>query len=430
MPVARPGRRQGSQRLFRHPPNRLIHVSANLPFVNLNHLAKQLHGIVNYGGVLGLCCRLVTTILADRDHCLNSIHDRQITLFMTFANRLQLLGLLLLAVMPACAPVISQDPASDGEATAAPLVWPEPPAQGRIRFVRSVSQARDLGIRPSLWGRVLQAVRGADQVGLLRPTGVAASGETIYVADPGAQALWLLNSASRQFQRIRTAGEHSLVSPVAVAASADGRVYLADSYLARVFVYAPDGAFQQIIGQQVLQRPSGLAYDPQLDRLYVADSAAHCVWVFHGDGARAGVIGERGAGPGQFNFPTHVAVDRQGNLYVNDALGFRIQTFGSDGELGAIFGRHGDGGGDFSASKGVGVDGDGHIYVVDALFDAVRIFDSAGQFLLSFGERGTGRGQFWLPGGLYVDDLNRIYVADLYNQRIQIFQYLDAGADD
>jgi DNA-binding beta-propeller fold protein YncE len=350
-------------------------------------------------------------------------------LAMSAANRVPLPGLLLLAAMPGCAPLISQDPASATETTAAPLVWPAPPAQGRIRFVRSVSNPRDLGIRPSFWGRVVQAVRGADEVGLLRPTGVAVRGETIYVADPGTQALWLLNAASRQFEPIRTAGEHSLVSPVAVAASADGRVYLADSYLARVFAYAPDGAFQWIIGEQALQRPSGLAYDPQSDRLYVADSAAHCVWVFHGDGTPAAVIGERGAGPGQFNFPTHVAVDRQGNLYVNDALGFRIQTFGPDGEPGAIFGHQGDASGDFAASKGVGVDGDGHIYVVDALFDAVQIFDRGGQFLLSFGERGTGRGQFWLPGGLYVDDLNRIYVADLYNQRIQIFEYLEARAD-
>jgi DNA-binding beta-propeller fold protein YncE len=293
-----------------------------------------------------------------------------------------------------------------------------------------VSNPRDLGIRPSLWGRVVQAVSGRDEVGLLRPTGVAARGETIYVADPGTQSLWLLNAASRQFQRIRTAGEHSLVSPVAVAVSADGRVYLADSYLARVFVYTPDGEFKQIIGEAELQRPSGLAYDPRLERLYVADSAAHCVWVFHGDGARAGVIGERGAGPGQFNFPTHVAVDRQGDLYVNDALGFRIQSFGPDGELRAVFGQHGDGPGDFSASKGVGVDGDGHIYVADTLFDAVQIFDGAGQFLLSFGERGVGPGQFWLPGGLYVDKVNRIYVADSYNQRIQIFQYLEAEAYD
>ncbi len=256
-----------------------------------------------------------------------------------------------------------EDPVADAHLASGPLVWPEPPAQSRIRYLRSVSDPGDLGIRPSLWGRVLQAVRGAHEVALVRPTSVAARGDKIYVADPGAQALWLLNSGSRQFLRIRTAGEHSLVSPVAVTVSADGHVYLADSYLARVFVYTADGEFQKVIEGQALQRPSGLAYDPRFGRLYIADSAAHRVWIFEVDGAQEGVIGERGTGPGQFNFPTHVAVDRQGDLYVNDALGFRIQTFGPDGELSVVFGRHGNGSGDFAASKGVAVDGDGHIYL-------------------------------------------------------------------
>ena len=348
----------------------------------------------------------------------------------TAANRVQLLGLSLAVVLAACAPTRSPDSPPGADEAVRALVWPAPPQQSRIRFVRSVSTPGDLGIRPSLWGRVLRVVRGPEEVGLVRPTGVATRGEAIYVADPDAPALWLLNAASRQFVPISTAGERPLVSPVAVAVSGDGRVYLADSYLARVFVYAADGEFQGVIGEQVLQRPSGLAWDSLSGRLYVADSAAHCVWVFDPDGTQTGVIGARGAGPGQFNFPTHVAVNRQGDLFVNDALGFRVQTFGPDGNLNAVFGRHGDGHGDFSAPKGVGVDGDGHVYVADALLDAVQIFDGAGQFLLSFGERGVGPGQFWLPGGLYVDDLNRIYVADSYNQRIQVFQYLEAGAND
>ena len=349
---------------------------------------------------------------------------------MTAASRIGLLVLSLTVVGAACAPTRPPVALSGENVAVQSLVWPAPPQHSRIRFVRSVSTPLDLGIRPSLWSRMLEAIRGADDTGLVRPTGVAVGGEIIYVADPGAQALWVLNAASRKFMRIRTAGDHALVSPVAVTVSADGRVFLADSYLARIFVYAEDGEFQGTIGEQVLQRPSGLAYDFQRGRLFVADSSAHCVWIFDADGEQTGVIGERGAGPGQFNFPTHVALDRHGDLYVNDALGFRIQIVGPNGELKSVFGRHGDGRGDFSASKGVGVDGDGHIYVADALFDTVQIFDAAGRFLLSFGERGADPGQFWLPGGLHVDDLNRIYVADSYNQRIQVFQYLEGETND
>ncbi len=50
------------------------------------------------------------------------------------------------------------------------------------------------------------------------------------------------------------------------------------------------------------------AFDKARERLYVADSAAHRVWIHARDGAPMGGIGQRGAGAGEFNFPTHVAV--------------------------------------------------------------------------------------------------------------------------
>ncbi|MHC4063570.1 MAG: 6-bladed beta-propeller [Planctomycetota bacterium] len=289
----------------------------------------------------------------------------------------------------------------------------------------------DLGIKPSFWKRLVQAIRGKKEVWFVRPGGVATKGEMIYVADPGAQTLWILNPQAGRFQRIREAGKQQhLVSPVAVATGTNGRVYLADSYLAKVFVYSARGELQATIADAKLQRPAGLAYDAATERLYVVDSAAHRIWIFDGDGSPVGAIGERGTASGQFNFPTHVALDREGTLHVTDALGFRIQMFARDGRFLGAFGHHGNASGDFAAPKGVGVDSDGHIYVVDALFDTVQVFDHNGQYLLGFGERGINLGQFWLPGGLYIDGQDRIYVADGYNQRIQIFEYLTGGNDD
>jgi len=349
---------------------------------------------------------------------------------MGMTKRTPLSGLLLIAsIAVACVAEIRPDP-TVSDVPSLSLVWPQPPARARIRFVEAVARPRDLGIRPSVWGRMLQAVRGTDEVWFVRPGGVAARGETIYVADPGAQALWILDREAGRFQRIHAAGEQALVSPVAVAVGPDDRVYVADSYLAKVFVYNGRGELQGAIGEQTLQRPAGLAYDAAAEHLYVADSGAHRVWIFNSDGTPAGVIGEHGDEHRQFNFPTHLALDRQGMLHVTNAMGFQIQRFTSDGRLLNAFGRHGDGSGDFSAPKGVGIDSEGHVYVVDALFDTVQIFNPDGQFLLDFGERGVDLGEFWLPGGLYIDERDRIYVADAYNQRIQIFEYLAKGDDE
>lgn len=339
------------------------------------------------------------------------------------------IGLLVIAVLAvACRPLADRLPA-ERETTLGPLVWPQPPHQPRIRFVRAVTDPVDLGIQPSLWERLVQVLAGKEENGFVRPTGVAADGHLISVADPGAQALWILNPQAGRFQRVQQIGEQRLISPVAVTFGSKGRIYLADSYFGKVFVLSADGKLQGTIIDANLRRPAGVAYDKMRDLLYVADSATHRIWIFDDNGRRVGVIGQRGTANGEFNFPTHIALDRDGTLYVTDALGFRVQIFNPDGRFAGQFGRHGDSSGDFSSPKGVAIDSEGHIYVVEALFDAVQIFDRSGRYLLTFGERGIKSGQFWLPNGIFIDGHDRIYVADAYNQRIQVFQYLVGGSD-
>lgn len=337
--------------------------------------------------------------------------------------RRRAISLLVIATLAASCVPVARLP-SERVAVTGPIVWPQPPRPPRIRFVKAVARPADLGIKPSFWKRLVEFVAGEEEEWFIRPTGVAARGEIIYVADPGIQALWILDTRGGRFRKIKAVDGERLVSPVAVAVGSDQRVYLADSRLAKVFILDEEGNRTRTIAGESLQRPSGLAYDAAADRLYLADSAAHRIWIFSGDGTPRGAIGQRGTGDGEFNFPTHVAVHRAGALYVTDSMGFRIQMFSREGEFLGAFGHHGDGSGDFAAPKGVAVDSEGHVYVVDALFDVVQIFDRAGQLLLSFGGRGVQVGQFWLPTGLFIDGKNRIFVADSYNQRIQIFVYL------
>ncbi len=309
------------------------------------------------------------------------------------------------------------------------LVWPDSPERPRIQFLKTIASPADLGIRPSVWERLGELIAGKAEAWMIRPTGVAVRGEVLYVADPGAQALWILDGAAGRFKVVRGPRGQQLASPVAVAIGREGRIYIADSYLRKILIFDPDGNLTGSVESGLFLRPAGVAFDEAADRLYVADSAAHQIWILSGNGRARGAIGRRGSEEGEFNYPTHVGLDRQGTLYVTDSLGFRIQMFARDGRFLGSFGRHGDTSGDFASPKGVGVDSEGHVYVVDALFDAVQIFDRAGQLLLGFGRRGLAPGQFWLPGGLCIDGKDRIYVADSYNQRIQIFQYLPGGGD-
>lgn len=300
-------------------------------------------------------------------------------------------------------------------------VWPQAPAQARIRYLRSFSGPGDLGISNSIFQRMADTLAGRSEEHFVRPTGVAEQNGIVYVADPGARALWILDYAHNRAVRVDDVGGERFVSPVAVAVRADGAVYVADSALKKVLLVDPQGKLIQTISGDILQRPAALAFDAKNARLYVADSVGHQVTVYSAEGELLETLGRAGTRDGEFNYPTHLALERNGTLLVTDALNFRIQAFDAHGPFLWKLGHNGDGSGDLAAPKGVGVDSAGHIYIVDALFDAVQIFERDGTFLLGFGEQGRQAGQFWLPGGLFINAQDQIFVADAYNRRVQVF---------
>ncbi len=309
-------------------------------------------------------------------------------------------------------------------------VWPQAPAESRIRFVRSISGPSELGISKPIFQRMVDAIVGRGDERFVRPTGVAELDGVIYVADPGSPALWILDSSHNHYAKIDDVAGTRLASPVAVALRPDGAVFVADSALKKVLLLDADGKFIRIAAEQDLERPAALAFDAASGRLYVADSARHRIAVYGADGTLIGTWGRAGTMEGEFNFPTHLALDRDGTLLATDALNFRVQAFDRTGRFLWKFGRHGDGSGDLAAPKGVAADSAGHVYVVDALFDGVQIFERDGAFLLAFGERGAHAGQFWLPGGLFINARDRIFVADAYNQRVQVFETVAAAGTE
>jgi len=325
----------------------------------------------------------------------------------------------------ACAtPAPAEPPAAKTGGHVAASEWPRPPAPARIRYLRSVGTGPDWGIAPGFVGRVLDAFTGRRASHLVRPTGVVERAGVLYVADPGAQALFVFDAERRRVLTVNRLGDQLLVSPIAVALGPDDTVFLVDSVLKQVFAVGRDGKLRRTVVAEGLSRPAALAYDAVRERLYVADSVAHRISFFSASGVALGSFGGNGLQDGKFNSPTHLALADNGNLLVTDALNFRIQRFDPDGKFLSKFGRVGDGSGNFAAPKGVAVDRFGNVYVADALLDAVQVFSDDGQLLLGVGEQGMKAGQFWMPNGLFINSAGVLYVADAYNQRVQIFQLL------
>ena len=330
-----------------------------------------------------------------------------------------LLGLIMAAIA-ACAGEHSQTQRST---VARPrMVWPEPPDQARVEWLAGFACGSDLGVERSLWTRLSNLIAGGAETRMVRPAGLAVSGTRIAVADPGAGLVHVYDMSRRRVLVLDRCATSALGEPVAVAILGD-RLYVSDAGQASIRVFNFDGgcAGGWALGEG--SRPAGLAADAARSRLYVADAGAHQVLGFDPNGLPVLRFGSRGAAAGEFNFPTWLAVDVNGNVYVTDALNFRVQRFDPDGKWLGAFGSQGDGSGDLARPKGIALDRDGHIYLVDALFDAVQLFDRDGRYLMVFGSRGRDPGHFWLPSGLAIDG-DRIYVADSYNQRVQVFRVL------
>lgn len=303
--------------------------------------------------------------------------------------------------------------------------WPAPPADARIAFLKAFSRPEHLGIEKGPLQRLADLLFGASEVRLVRPMAVVTAGNVLYVADPGAKGVHRFEQAEGRYALLRAEGDKPLASPVGLARGGDGEVYVADSALRRVFVIRPGAKFASPLALQAdLRQPTGIAADPANGRLFVVDTAAHRVLVFNRDGTLASSFGRRGAGDGEFSYPTFAWRDSGGKLYVTDSLNFRVQIFDAEGAFAGKFGRVGDGTGDSARQKGIASDRYGHLYIVDSLFHAFQIFDSSGRFLLAVGEPGAGRGEFWLPTGIFISEDDTIYVADSYNRRIQVFRYI------
>jgi DNA-binding beta-propeller fold protein YncE len=306
------------------------------------------------------------------------------------------------------------------------IFWPPAPQKSRIHFIRSISISSDIGQKKTWFRKALDSLLGREEPEniMLRPYGVAASANKIYVTDPGLSLIHIFDLEKKKYRVIYNAGGKELVSPMGISVDINEEVFVTDSVLKKVFIFNADGVLLGEIGSdEILFRPTGVAVDE--NRIYVVDTLQHQALVFSKkDRTLLFRIGQNGTKDGDFNYPTHIFVSRDGQIYIVDSLNFRVQIFDQNGKLVSSFGKLGDALGDFSKPKGIAVDSENHIYVVDSQFDNMQIFDKAGKLLLVVGSTGRGPGKMSIPSGIFIDNIDRIYVADSYNKRIQIFQYL------
>ena len=312
------------------------------------------------------------------------------------------------------------------------LLWPAPPEVPRYAFIGHIygeSNGAVVDKNRSTMSSFFAALAGIDEnpeplINLVQPQQITSDNNgRIYVADTGRQSVFVFDEKLAEFF---IWDESSLnipfLSPVGIV-YAENSIWLTDSELSLVYQLNQNGELINTIGKGILNRPTGITFDTEGNRLFIADTADNKIRVFNTNGDLIDEWGSMGSLDGEFNHPTFI-VYRHGELFVADSLNARIQVFDDLGNNVKTFGQRGLYVGDFSRPKGLAVDSDGNLYVAESYYDHVLIYNDQGSLLMSLGGSGFNSGQFSQPTGIWIDPKDRIFVSDMLNSRISVFQYL------
>jgi DNA-binding beta-propeller fold protein YncE len=214
----------------------------------------------------------------------------------------------------------------------------------------------------------------------------------------------------------------SLVEAVAVATDSRDRVYVFNRGEHPVVIFTPDGELVGSWGEGVFARAHGMTIGPD-DAVYCVDDLDHTVKKFSTDGqllmtlGRSGHFSDTGAtsvdyreirrAGAPFNFPTNLAISPCGDLYVADGYGnARIHRFSSSGELLFSWGEPGDGPGQFQIPHGIAIDRNEIVYVADRENSRIQLFTADGRYLTEWNDVAR-------PCEVFIDGDSNVLVAEL-----------------
>uniref|UniRef100_A0A7N6C4C8 RING-type E3 ubiquitin transferase n=1 Tax=Anabas testudineus TaxID=64144 RepID=A0A7N6C4C8_ANATE len=185
-----------------------------------------------------------------------------------------------------------------------------------------------------------------------------------------------------------------------------------------------------------LQRPTGVTVDMNGD-IVVADYDNRWVSIFSSDGKfkvrsqallefySLGVFPPQKKGKSCMDsFPNNkIGAGRLMAMCIKMLMltNFLSQVYSADGEFLFKFGSHGEGNGQFNAPTGVAVDANGNIIVADWGNSRIQVFDSTGSFLSYIN---TSADPLYGPQGLALTSDGHVAVADSGNHCFKVYRYL------
>lgn len=189
----------------------------------------------------------------------------------------------------------------------------------------------------------------------------------------------------RQGNYLFSWGANLIAFAHAITIDKNDDIWLVDRNHGQIMKFTPEGKLLRTIGEKGYRSDTGV--DP-------ADFSSQAYLnVTHGGAP--------------FNLPTDIAFTESGDMFITDGYGnARVHKFSATGDYLFSWGEPGTGPGEFNMPHGVWIDRQGRVLVCDRENDRVQIFTQDGTYVNTWPAKLIG------PAVFYVDDDDIVYIPE------------------
>ena len=223
-----------------------------------------------------------------------------------------------------------------------------------------------------------------------------------------------------------------MAEAVGVAINSKGRIFILNRGNHPLLEFNPDGSFVQSYGEgsPLFRVPHSIRFDSQ-DNLWYVNAGDNLVVKFDANLRVEQALGRREEPwvymthgieraippPANFYQPTDTVVGPDGSTYVTDGYGnSRVVKFTKEGNLVKYWGDRGTGPGQFNTPHSIVMDRNSNLYVADRQNDRIQVFTTDGQFKEQWRLPGPAWSLCITPGptqAIFVGSIGRVYKLNL-----------------